>query len=354
MILHQDKRRIFIFLAFAFGIAWMTGLVIALTGGLQNSPQLAPGVSLALVLLASVYMWAPAIAHILTRLITHEGWSHLGLRPNFKRGWRFWAAAWVLPALATVAGAALFFLLFPQYYGGLAQVGAMYMIQGVPVPPNLAAIIAMQLLIAVAISPLLNCVATFGEEFGWRAYLQPKLMPLGPRRAILILGVIWGIWHWPVIAMGYEYGFSYPGFPWVGMLLFILVTISLGSLLGWVTIRGGSVWPAVIGHAAINGIAGAAAIFTYGQPSSLLGPLPVGIVGMMGYLALALVILFSRSALTPVEAAKIEPAPADGVTAETAPAEIVDAEAVQAEAEGDEEPESEPQPTSDETDETKG
>lgn len=65
-----DTRRIFIFLGFAFGIAWITGLIIYLTGGLTNSPQIVPGISLALVLLATAYMWAPALGNILTRLIT--------------------------------------------------------------------------------------------------------------------------------------------------------------------------------------------------------------------------------------------------------------------------------------------
>ncbi len=87
-----DFRRIAIFTAIAFGSAWVTGLVIYLNGGLLNSPQIAPGVSLALVLMATAYMWAPALANILTRLITREDWKNLGLRPNFRAGWRYWLA----------------------------------------------------------------------------------------------------------------------------------------------------------------------------------------------------------------------------------------------------------------------
>jgi len=48
-----DTRRIIIFLGFAFGIAWITGLIIYLTGGLANSPQIVPGISLALTLMAT-------------------------------------------------------------------------------------------------------------------------------------------------------------------------------------------------------------------------------------------------------------------------------------------------------------
>ena len=163
------------------------------------------------------------------------------------------------------------------------------------ISPWILAII--QLTQGVLIAPILNSIATFGEEFGWRGYLLPKLMPLGGRKAILLIGIIWGIWHWPVIFMGYEYGFKYPGYPWAGPLLFIWVTFGLGIFLGWLTLRGKSIWPAVIGHAAINGIAGAAILAMTGQPNPLLGPLPVGIIGSLGFALVAIAIFISPNAL---------------------------------------------------------
>jgi len=47
-------------------------------------------------------MWAPSLAHILTRLVTGEGWKNLGLRLNLRKGWPFWLAAWFLPGLLTL------------------------------------------------------------------------------------------------------------------------------------------------------------------------------------------------------------------------------------------------------------
>jgi len=293
-----DTRRIIIFLGFAFGIAWITGLIIYLTGGLTNSPQIAPGISLALILLATVYMWAPALGNILTRLITREGWKDMGLRPHFKKGWRYWLAGWVLPAGMTVFGAGVFFVLFPQYFD--ASLSLVH--KQTAASPALSALspwlfIAIQLVAAVLISPIANSLATFGEEFGWRGYLLPKLMPLGGRKAMLLIGIIWGVWHWPVILMGYEYGFKYPGYPWAGPLLFLWVTFGLGIFLGWLTLRSQSIWPAVIGHAAINGIAGAAILLTTGQPNPLLGPLPVGIIGSLGYALVTIAIFVFPNAL---------------------------------------------------------
>jgi hypothetical protein len=113
-----DTRRIYIYLAFAFGLAWVISLVIYLTGGLANSPIIMPGagISLAFVLLAGPVMWSPALAHILTRLITREGWQNTYLRPRLRRGWPYWLAAWFLPGVLVIAGMVIFFLLFPRYY----------------------------------------------------------------------------------------------------------------------------------------------------------------------------------------------------------------------------------------------
>jgi membrane protease YdiL (CAAX protease family) len=293
-----DTRRILIFLAFAFGIAWAAALVIYLTGGLVGSPQIGSGFTLALLLMATVYMWAPALANILTRLITREGWKEMGLRPHFKKGWLYWLIAWILPSLMTIAGAALFFVLFPRYFDSSLST-VRQMTAKSPSLGNLSpwTVLIIQLVQGVLLSPILNSIATFGEEFGWRAYLQPRLMPLGGRKTMLLIGLIWGIWHWPVIFMGYEYGFSYPGYPWVGPLLFLWVTFGLGIFLGWLTLRSKSVWPAVIGHAAINGIAGAAFLVVIGNPNPLLGPLPVGIIASMGFAAVSLAIFFSPRGL---------------------------------------------------------
>jgi membrane protease YdiL (CAAX protease family) len=174
-----DVRRIVIFLIVAFGIAWGCALIIYLTGGLVNSPQLIPGtgLTLALVLLAAVYMWAPALANIVTRLVTREGWRETLLRPNFRRGWPYWIAGWFGPAVLTVIGAGLFFVLLPEHFdSGLTRVADLLAQAGVPAAISPWLIIAGQTLLGILIAPLVNGLFTFGEEFGWRGYLQPKLM----------------------------------------------------------------------------------------------------------------------------------------------------------------------------------
>jgi len=290
-----DTRRVVIYLAFAFGIAWAAALVIYLTGGLRDSPMLIPAanISLALILLVVPVMGAPALAHMLTRLLTREGWGDVRLRPRLRHGWPYWLAAWFAPALLTIVGLVIYFLAFPRHYDPeLTTLRGM--LEGLPVSPeeiNLWVLVAAQVFQAVLISPFINGIATLGEEFGWRAYLQPKLMVLGPRRAMLLVGLIWGVWHWPVILMGHNYGLDYPGAPFLGPLAMLWFTLTAGTLLGWLAFKGGSVWPAVIGHAVLNGTASLGVIFVRGEPNPLLGPLPVGLVGGIAFAAVAVPLL---------------------------------------------------------------
>ncbi len=287
-----DTKRLAVYLAFAFGIAWVVGLVIYLTGGLANSPVILPNMTLAFILVAVLYMGAPALAHVLTRLVTREGWSNVYLRPNFKRGWKFWLAAWFAPGLLAVAGTALYFLLFPaKFDSNLTQVTQMLAQYGVT-GMNPWLYLAGNFLQGMLIAPLVNGLFTFGEEFGWRAYLLPKLMPLGARKATLISGVIWGLWHAPVIAMGHNYGLDYPGAPWTGILMMTLFTTVAGTFLNWAAYKGGSVWPAVIGHASMNGLAAIGIFMVITPMQTLLGPAPTGIVSMIPWILMAAVLFF--------------------------------------------------------------
>ncbi len=307
-----DTKRILIYLALSFGIAWLIGLIVYLTGGMVNSPPVVRGmgITLATLLIASGYMFAPALAHMLTRMISNEGWDDAALSPRLRRGWPFWLIAWFAPALLTIAGMAIYFLVFPANFdSSLNTVRQLLALSGQPDASPWASV-GMQVLLAVLIAPFINGLFTFGEEFGWRGYLQPKLMPLGGQQAMLVMGVIWGVWHWPVIAMGHNYGFGYPGAPWTGMLAMLWFTFVTGTFLGWVTLRAGSVWPAVIGHAAINGIAGLGMNFLQGQPNLLLGPMPTGLIASLGWTAITFWIFLSDRALRPDEA---EPQPAPEV-----------------------------------------
>jgi membrane protease YdiL (CAAX protease family) len=100
----------------------------------------------------------------------------------------------------------------------------------------------------VILGPFLGLLITFGEEYGWRGYLQPALTKMGRVRGVALLGVIWGIWHWPVIWMGY----NFPGHPYLGSLLMVLYCLGLAFLLGYAVLKAKGVWIAAFLHALVN------------------------------------------------------------------------------------------------------
>lgn len=300
-----QKRRIFLFLGITFGIAWAFALVIYLTGGLTNSPMILPqlNMSLATLILALGVMSAPAIGNVITRLLTREGKQDLWLKPfaNERTG-LFWLAGWLVPAGLVLLGMMVFFAIFPKFYDSsretltqLTQAQA----TGLSISPNF--ILLISLVQALLMAPFLNALFTFGEEFGWRAYLLPKLLPLGGRKAALISGAIWGAWHAPIIAMGHNYGVDYVGFPWVGMVMMTLFCTLFGVFMAWITLKEGSVWPAVIAHAVLNGVAAFPAMLTLGEPNPVLGPFLMGAVAGIPLLLLAILLLILPNALLPGE-----------------------------------------------------
>ena len=283
------RRRVVIFCALAFAQAWLVALVLWQMGGL-SSPA-------ALPLMAIGTMGAPAVAHVLTRIITHEGWGDMWLRPRLKRGWPYWLLAWFGVGALVVLGMVLYLALYPRYYdSNLTLISR-------EIPPEFSIspwFVAIQgAVVGLLVSPFVNGLATFGEEFGWRGYLFPRLMALGPRKALLLSGVIWGVWHAPYIVMGHNYGLAYAGAPWLAPLAMVWFCLVVGTVLSWLTWKAGSVWPAVIGHAVLNGMAGLPAMFVQGQPNPILGPTVAGVIGGATFALVALGLFWGRRCWAP-------------------------------------------------------
>ncbi|KAB1197717.1 MULTISPECIES: CPBP family intramembrane glutamic endopeptidase [Haloferax] len=278
-----EPRRVFVFLLVAFGLAGATALVVFATGGLTNSPQVAFGLPLWLVLVSTFYMFSPAVANVVTRVVTGEGWANMRLRPAFRSNGRTYLLAWLAPGFFIAIGAAVFFVLFPVYFDPDATA-----LRGVlPAGTSFELVVVAQIVQALVLGATVNTFFAFGEEFGWRAYLLQKLLPLGPRRALLVLGVVWGAWHWPLIALGYNYGFDYPGAPWTGFLAMVWMTTMFGVFLAWVALRADSVWPPALAHGMFNAFGSLGVIFATAGAPSLLGPAAVGVVAVVPWVVVA-------------------------------------------------------------------
>ncbi len=135
---------------------------------------------------------------------------------------------------------------------------------------------------AVLIGPFLGLIISFGEEYGWRGFLQTELVQLGRIRGVFLLGVIWGIWHWPVIWMGY----NYPGQPLLGSLFMLAYCIILAYFLAYAVFKSKGIWTAAYLHAlnnqtlsffALAVVAPTSALYSFGigLPALLLGAMLV-------------------------------------------------------------------------------
>lgn len=131
---------------------------------------------------------------------------------------------------------------------------------------------------------MVNGFLAFGEELGWRGWLLPSLRPLGTWPSLLISGAIFGLWHTPVILLGYN--FAEPNL--FGVVLMTIAATLLGVLLGWLRLRSASVWPSVFAHGAINATAGFIGLVIAADSSIDL--VSTGPLGWVTWIVMALVI----------------------------------------------------------------
>lgn len=108
----------------------------------------------------------------------------------------------------------------------------------------------INLVLTAIVFSLVSGIFAFGEELGWRGFLQEKMMKrFGFLKGVTILGLIWGFWHLPLIISGY----NYPENPILGALvLFPLLAVFASFFLAWLTLKANSFWPAVLAHGSIN------------------------------------------------------------------------------------------------------
>ena len=238
-------------------------------------------------------MFFPAIGVLLTRLITKEGFKDAWLKPNLKKNLRFYLLAWFGPAILTFAGCALYFLLVPGTFdpscGYMRQTmeaaGMPYEAQAVPMD----LLMLIQTVQALFLAPVLNFVTCFGEEWGWRGYLLPKVSKhFSTVPTLLITGIIWGLWHAPLTIIGHNYGLGYWGFPFTGIGMMCVFCTVLGIFMSYVTLKTKSCIPAILAHGAINGIAAIGIYFTFDGGNPFVGPAPTGIIGIIPFVIVAI------------------------------------------------------------------
>jgi uncharacterized protein len=228
---HVNWREVILFALLAYGLAWVWSgfFLLPYLGTLftqSTTPtglvgQLGPVVTLPTML-------TPMIAALIMRLfVSKEGVEgSLGLL----RSPKYYLAALLIPATFVTAVVLIVQALGLGEFRWSEATWFVYL---------------MLLVIALPVT-----LFTFGEEYGWRGYLLPRLLPLGEIRASVLLGVIWGLWHLPLILAG----LNYPGVSiFLAIIVFTFVTVALSFTYTWLYVASsGSVLVAAVFHASTN------------------------------------------------------------------------------------------------------
>ena len=242
-----------------------------------------------LMVFSTFYMFFPMITALVIQAIDKEKFNQTGL-VNFKVK-RSWLVAWLLPVVMVF----ICILINGLMPGVSLQYNSEQLIAQYHIPENQQDMVREQMgkmpaylmVISILFSGLIagvtvNAIAAFGEEYGWRNYLVGALREVKFWKAALFIGVVWGIWHFPLILMGH----NYPNEPQWGVLLMIVMCILLGIIELYFVLKAKSMIVAAIMHGTVNALAGTVIYFTLGGNDFLNG-----MPGLSGFIAMALVIL---------------------------------------------------------------
>ncbi len=250
-----DFRRVAIFLIFAFAISWTIGFLLDI---FQIGIDSFYGSILVLL-----FMWGPAISGFLVLLFwTEEKFlsefkKYLGFSAGkFNKKWTL--LAWLAPLVILFIMLGIGLLIPDIGFSGSIQKFSMSIVQ---------------LLIA---GLTINALAAFGEEFGWRAILLDEVSVLGFWKASVIIGVIWGVWHAPLILWGYYF----PGNTALGLLVMLTFTITFAHVFTYFTARSKNVIASSFLHGSFNSLAPLAFVFLTGAGELIIGP--DGLIGILG------------------------------------------------------------------------
>jgi len=181
-------------------------------------------------------MWSPFVGILVTRLIFPDG-RRRGSLSGLGWGWgktRWQVTSWFLPAL----------------YVGLAH-GAVWAFGLAGFTDAGPGTIGLFVLKRMVMGLTVGAVLAFGEEVGWQGFLVPRLYKLaGFTRAALLRGIIWSVWHFPLI-IGGVYGTTATPL-WYRLLCFTVTMTAVSFAFSWLRIKSGSLWTGVWMHAAHN------------------------------------------------------------------------------------------------------
>lgn len=271
------QRRKWQYVAVAMGIVAVLASLFSLGGGQYATPQGQ--------MFATVCMLVPLFATMVVQRYHHEPLlEHLGISWRINR---WWFVGWLLMPLLSIAFVAASTLVpgasFSTQTETIRTVLQPAESQGISMSPWV--LVASQLLGGIFAGVTLNALFAFGEEVGWRGFLLRFYEGQTMLRTSLETGLIWGLWHAPIILLGH----NYPEHPVAGIAMMVAFCIAFTPIITYIRIKARSVIAAAIVHGTFNGVAGLSMLLIDGSNDLLTGA--TGLAGIAVMLVIDAVIL---------------------------------------------------------------
>lgn len=287
----MNMKKILLYILISFGFSWLVALMFNLAGIEYQSLSTT-------LMVALFYMPGPAVA----TLVVQKGMYRQSLKPygltinNISN-----VSLLLIPAI--FLGFVILYLIlvaligkfFPGY-GELVLSNEFILNEiklaapqkldegALNLPDSPYLLLALIIVAGMFAGFSLNLPVTLGEELGWRGLLAEELRPLGFWKSNLLIGIIWGIWHAPIILIGH----NYPSYPWVGILVMSAFTISLSFIMSYLRYKVKSVLAPAVLHGMINGSVGIYTLFV-ADKHELVSNM-AGAAGILAFMIITLII----------------------------------------------------------------
>jgi uncharacterized protein len=263
----QTKKALFVFLGLTFGLTIGISLAARLMGFTLIGK---PAFMSQMVVLAAMFI--PAISAIVTqKFVLKKSLLELG----FKLGpLTMYAKTYGVIVMIFIINYGFTWIFIQKPDLSLKPFVDQYM-PGSTLPLSAPFMLALLAISTFFIVPVFNMIPSLGEEIGWRGFLLPNLEPLGRIKAMVISGMIWALWHTPMILI---LGFLYGNQMWPGVLLHFTMVSGLGIWMAYIWLKTRSTILAAFMHATFNAN-------TYGIWSVLFvssNKLIIGAAGLIG------------------------------------------------------------------------
>ncbi len=191
-------------------------------------------------------MWTPAIATLVTRLVRREDFLDISFRFEGKKMPEALLSAFLVPALV---GLTAYGLAWTAGVTSLVHFHASSSLSGFLSFFHVTALLPLRLVGTLLFLTVISAISATGEEIGWRGYMLTRLIDAGIPNPILISGLIWSLWHWPLLLLA-----SHGPFVFIKAIIFLITITSLGCVSARLRLKTGSLWPSIVLHAAWNSI----------------------------------------------------------------------------------------------------